>query len=171
MSFFNFFDANAKLIPSIVGTLGLFAFLLLWSWMIMRNYLQIFLFKRKGIYTHKGFKWYLHFEYNDIKKIEIVTFDSTPKFCKGEKIRGIDSILTAPKNPPKKWIAITDEKEIDNVCNYNSYLVPIRERMAIKIKYSDKCLNLVSKFTNCNIDKKTISFDEMIIYTPKSKSS
>ena len=50
-SFANFFDENAKLIPSIACTVGLFMFSFFWLWMILRNYLQIFVLKKEGIYN------------------------------------------------------------------------------------------------------------------------
>lgn len=169
MSFINFFNDNTNLITDIAITVGIFLFLLTWLWMIIRNYLQVFDFKKEGIYTHKGFKKYLHFKYKDIKKIKIITFDNPPEFCRGAKIRGVDSVLPAPKKTPKKWIVITDGREDDNSYNYNSYLVPIREHMVIKFKYSEKNANLVSKYTNIDIEYETISFEEMDKNTPKIK--
>ena len=57
-SFVNFADVNNKLLPSIAGTIGFFSLAFFWIWMILRNYLQIFLFKKDGIYSNKGFKKY-----------------------------------------------------------------------------------------------------------------
>jgi hypothetical protein len=169
-SFINFFDENAKLIPSIVGTIGMFAFLCFWLWMIVRNYLQVFVLKKEGIYTHKGFRKYIHFNYENIKKVKVVTFDCPPKFEKGAQIRGIDSILSAPKIAPKKWIVITDGREDDNLRNYNSYLVPIRNHMVIKFEHTEKREKMLAEYVNFNIEYQTISFEEMNKYTPKIKT-
>lgn len=169
-SFVNFFDTDAELIPSIAGTVGFFVFSFLWLWMILRNYLQIFVFKQEGIYSNKGFAKYLHFEYKNIKKIKIVTFDCPPTFEKGAKIRGIDSVLSAPKKPPQKWIVITDGREDENLCNYNSYLVPIRNHMVIKFEYSPKREKMLMDYCKCNIEYKTISLEEMTKSTPKIKT-
>ena len=168
-SFVNFADVNNKLLPSIAGTIGFFSLAFFWIWMILRNYLQIFLFKKDGIYSNKGFKKYLHFEYKNIKGIKIVTFDCPPKFERSAKIRGIDSILSAPKKSPKKWIVITDGRENDNLCNYNSYLVPVRPHMVIKIEHSEKKEKMLIDYLKCNIEYCTISLDEMTKYTPIAK--
>lgn len=170
ISFVNFFDKNAEIIPSVIGTIGLFAFLSFWLWMILRNYLQVIMFNKDGIYTHKGFKKYLHFKYEDIVKIKIVSFDCPPKFRKGATIRGVDSIMPAPQITPKKWILISDGRENDNVSNYNSYLVPIREHMVIKFEYSEKRIKSISKLFNCEVEYQTISFEEMKKHTPQSKT-
>lgn len=170
MSFVNFFDEEAEIISNVMGTTGIFVFLFFWLWMILRNYLQILIFNRNGIYTHKGFKKYLHFKYEDIVKIKIVSFDVPPRFRRGATIRGVDSILPAPKIAPKKWILITDGRENDNICNYNSYLVPIREHMVIKIEYSEKRMKSISKMFNCEVESQTISFEEMNKHTPQIKT-
>ena len=44
--FINYFDDNIKLLSSIIGTIGFFSLSLLWTWMILRNYLQLFLFQK-----------------------------------------------------------------------------------------------------------------------------
>lgn len=168
-SFINFTDDNVKLLPSIAGTIGFFSLASFWTWMILRNYLQIFLFKKDGIYSNKGFKKYLHFEYKNIKGFKIVTFDCPPKFERGAKIRGVDSILSAPKKSPKKWIVITDGREYDNLCNYNSYLVPVRSHMVIKIEHSEKKEKMLIDYLKCNIEYCTVSLDEMTKHTPKTK--
>ena len=170
VSFVNYFDQNAKLIPSIAGTVALFIFSFLWLWMITRNYLQIFSLKKEGIYTHKGFKRYLHFDYKNIEQIKVITFDSPPVFKKGTKIIGIDSSLSAPKNPPQKWIVISDSRKDNNLCNYNSYLVPIRSHMVIKLEYSEKREKMLIDYVNCNIEYQTISFEEMKKGTPEIKA-
>ena len=169
-SFINFFDDNAKLIPSILGTIGMFVFLFFWLWMVLRNYLQIFMFKKDGIYTNEGFKKYLHFDYENIKKIKIVTFNCPPKFEKGEKIRGVDSILSAPKKFPRRWIVITDGRKEDNIYNYSSYLVPIRKHMVIKFKYTKKREKFISEYKNIEIEYQTVSYEEMNKFTPKNKT-
>ena len=169
-SFINFFDATAELIPSIVGTVGLLLLSFFWLWMILRNFLQILSFKKEGIYSNKGFKRYLHFDYASIRKIKVVTFDCPPRFKKGATIRGVDSILPAPANPPQKWIVITDGREEDNICNYNSYLVPIRNHMVIKFEYSPKREKMLLEYVNCNIEYQTISFEEMNQHTPQIKT-
>ena len=168
-SFINFFDDNIKLLPSIAGTVGFFSLSLFWIWIILRNYLQVFWFKKDGIYSNKGFKKYLHFAFKNVKTIKIVTFDCPPKFERGSKIRGVDSILSAPKKSPKKWIVITDGRENDNLCNYNSYLVPIRSHMVIKIEHSEEKEKMLSNCLKCNIEYCKISLDEMAKHTPITK--
>ena len=168
-SFINYFDDDIKLLPSIIGTIGFFSLFLLWTWMILRNYLQFFSFQKDGIYSHKGFKKYMHYDCNNIKKIKIVTFDCPPKFEKGTKIRGVDSILSAPKKTPRKWIIITDGREDDNLYNYNSYLVPIRPHMVIKIEYSEKKEKMLKNYFKCDVEHYIISLEEMTKCTPKIK--
>lgn len=160
-SFVNCFVDYAKLMPSIAGTVSSFMFSFFWLWMILRNYLQIFVFKKDGIYTNKGFKNYLHFDYKDIKGVKIVAFDCPPKFKKGTKIIGVDSVLSAPKKNPKQWIIITDGREEDNLCNYTSYFVPIREHMVIKFEYSKKRVEMIANYVNCNIEFQTVSSEEI----------
>ena len=101
-SFINYADDNIQLLPSIAGTIGSFLLAFFWLWMISRNYLQFFWFKKDGIYSNKGFKKYLHFEYKNIKEIKVITFDCPPKYKRDAKIRGVDSSLSAPKKSPKK---------------------------------------------------------------------
>ncbi len=168
-SFINYFDDNIKLLPSIIGTIGFFSLSLFCAWMIFRNYLQFFSFKIDGIYSNKGFKKYMHYDYKNIKKIKIVTFDCPPKFEKGAKIRGIDSVLSAPKKTPRKWIVITDGREYDNLCNYNSYLVPIRPHMVIKLEYSEKIEKMLRNYVKCDVEHYIISLEEMTKYTTKIK--
>ena len=170
VSFVNFFDETAELIPSIVGTVGLLLFSFFWLWMILRNFLQIFSFEKEGIYSNKGFKRYLHFDYANIKKIKVITFDCPPRFENGATIRGVDSILPAPKNPPKKWIVITDGREDDNICNYNSYLVPIRSHMVIKFEYSQRREKDLLDYCKCDIEYQTISLEEMTKHTPRTRT-
>lgn len=169
VSFINYFDDNIKLLPSIAGTVGFFSLSLFWLWMILRNYLQIFSFKKDGIYSNKGFKKYMHFDYKNIKGIKIITFDCPPKFERDAKIRGVDSILFAPKKTPKKWIVITDGRENDNLYNYNSYIVPIRPHMAIKIEHSEKKEKKLIDYMKCDVEHYTISLEEMTKNTPKIK--
>lgn len=170
VSFINYFDDNIQWVPSIAGTLGFFSLSLFWFWMILRNYLQIFSFKKDGIYSNKGFRKYIHFEFNNVKRIKIVTFDYPPKFERGAKIRGVDSILSAPKKSPRKWIVITDDRENDNLYNYNSYLVPIRPHMVIKIEHSAKKEKMLIDYLKCDVEYCTISLEEMTKFTPKTKN-
>ena len=110
------------------------------------------------------------YEFNSIKKIKIVTFDCPPKFEKGAKIRGVDSVLSAPKKTPRKWIVITDGREDDNLYNYNSYLVPIRPKMVIKIEHSEKKEKMLKNYLKCDVEHYLISFEEMTKFTPKIKT-
>ena len=123
-----------------------------------------------GIWTHKGFKKYLHFKYENIKEIKIVTFNSAPIFSNGEKIIGIDSRIYPPQNLPKKWIVITDGKKNDNIYNYSSYLVPIREHMVIKLEYSSKNIDIILKHIKCDIKEITVTEEETKSSTQKTKT-
>ena len=169
MTIVNYTDDNVELLPSIAGTIVSFSLAALWTWMILRNYFQIFLLKKDGIYSNKGFKKYLHFENKNIKCIKIVTFECPPKYKKDAKIHGVDSILSPPKKTPKKWIVITDGRENDNLCNYNSYLVPVRPHMVIKIEHSEKKEKMLVEYLKCNVEYCTISLEEMTKYTPQIK--
>ena len=112
----------------------------------------------------------MHFDYNNIKGIKVVTFECPPTYENGAKIRGVDSILLAPKKTPAKWIVITDGREDDNLCNYNSYLVPIRSHMVIKFEYSQKREKMLINYLNCNVEYQTVSVEEMTKYTSKNKT-
>jgi hypothetical protein len=169
-SLVNFTDGEIELINDVLGTLGLLLASFIFLWMLLRNDLQVFWFKKDGIYSHLGFKKYLHFAYKNVKEIKVVTFECPPKFKSGEKIRGVDSILTPPEKPPAKWIVITDGRENLNLYNYNSYLVPVRKHMVIKFEYSPEREKMLHDYVKCDIEYCKVTLDEMITHTPKSQT-
>lgn len=116
------------------------------TWSIARNKYQYIRISKEGVAVGSFLGEIKHMYWKEIEQIYVNTFLNLPKVKMGQRLKGIDSNSPMPKCIPNKWIVFDDGKCQKNLKNIYSYLVPIREHMLIKIKFSDEIINHIKQF-------------------------